>query len=591
MDIQNLVEKINNNPKTSFLFVFFGLILYQIVLIFQGFELCDTGYYATFYQNILRNPASVQYNFGYWLTGIVGGSFVELFPESGLLGIRLLGVLNTSATIYIVYILLYKHLNKVALYLGLILVTTSFVGTPTEFYHNPFSSLLFVSAAYILYQGLEKNKYFLIVFSALLLALNVFARIPNILDLALILIFPIHAYYYKESKIIWIKRSLVFFFSFIISIISILGIMKIIGHYDLFVESIIGIKSLAGGSGGHGISTLFNRNINAYISVITNGLLLTILLLLLSFIAQSLKDFKIKNFVLIFILLVVLYSMIRDFSRMEILYYFSLISLCWNIYSKQNEIKILSWVGLFMLILMPIGSDDSIYMLGHYAIWIAVPLVVNLFIAEKFGVEFKIESLLPKNNYNFKLDNYSIKLVLVLFLVVFIGNNIFDVSHTSHFESRSRVYKKYSINNPRAKYIYTNHERATIINDLLDGIKPYVKEGDEIITYESIPMIYFLTKTKPYLGGPWLIGMSGSNLSNRIERVKKIKKTLPLVIRQKFATIGGFGISSNQFLSSTKEGTPYFSQDQIRVFNNFLIENKYKIIWQNTHFNLYAPQN
>ncbi|MEI6752090.1 MAG: hypothetical protein WCK78_02885 [Paludibacter sp.] len=591
MNVPKLLGKINNYPQKSFFLVFLGLVLYQLVLIFQSFELCDTGYYATCYQNILRNPSSVVFNFGYWFTGIVGGVFVELFPESGLLGIRFLGVLNTSATIYIVYKLLNGYLNNIALYLGLILVTTSFVITPTEFYHNPFSSFLFVYASYLLFQGINKNKLILIVFCAILLALNAFARLPNILDIALILIFPIHAFYYKESKIIWIKRSLVLLFSFLISIISILGIMKIIGHYDLFIENILELKSEAGGSGSYNLFTLINRNINAYIHVFSTGLLITVFLLILSYISQMLNNFKIKNFLLVFILLIALYFMIRFISRIELLYYFSLISLFWNIYSKENEIKILSWIGLFMLILMPIGSDDSIYMLGYYSIWIAVPLVVNLFITEKFGVAIKIESLVPKNNYHFKLDNHSIKLVLVMFLVVFIGKNIVDVSHTSHFESRSRIHRTFSINNPRTKYIYTTNERAKIVNDLLDGIKPYIKEGDEIITYESIPMIFYLTKTKPYLGSPWLIAMSGSSLSNKIERVKKIKKTLPLVIRQKFPTIGGFGIPSDQFLSSTKNGNLYFSQEQIRVFNNFLIENKYKIIWQNTYFNLYAPQN
>lgn len=78
-------------------------VFYQILFIFQGLDLSDEGFYATFYQQIFNDPQSVAFNFMYWLTGILGGAWYYLFPHLGLLGFRILGVIVTSATLILTY--------------------------------------------------------------------------------------------------------------------------------------------------------------------------------------------------------------------------------------------------------------------------------------------------------------------------------------------------------------------------------------------------------------------------------------------------------------------------------------------------------
>src|SRR5580765_719845 len=77
------------------------LFLYQVIFIFQGVDLSDEGFYATFYQQIYKNPEATQYNFMFWFSGIVGGAFDYVFHGLGIWGMRLAGVLVTTSTIII----------------------------------------------------------------------------------------------------------------------------------------------------------------------------------------------------------------------------------------------------------------------------------------------------------------------------------------------------------------------------------------------------------------------------------------------------------------------------------------------------------
>src|SRR5882724_10410419 len=78
--------------KVSLNSFFFFLFFFQIIFIFQGLYFVDEGFHSTFYQQIFNEPQSVEYNFMFYLSGVIGGAWLRLFPEYGLLGLRLGGV-------------------------------------------------------------------------------------------------------------------------------------------------------------------------------------------------------------------------------------------------------------------------------------------------------------------------------------------------------------------------------------------------------------------------------------------------------------------------------------------------------------------
>src|SRR6202008_469986 len=148
----------NMNTRVFFLLLF----LYQLVFIFQGIDFLDEGFTATFYQQFFHDPTSVEYNFMFWLSGLVGAIFNYLFPDSGLLGLRFLSIIFTTSTILIVYNLLKPYINKTNLKIGLLLVTLSVCHNPKIFHYNFLSILLYSATASLLFNGLKKNNWLLL---------------------------------------------------------------------------------------------------------------------------------------------------------------------------------------------------------------------------------------------------------------------------------------------------------------------------------------------------------------------------------------------------------------------------------------------
>src|SRR5450432_2535429 len=117
---RSYLEKIFDGMNDKLFFVL--IIFVQFIFIFQGLDFTDSGFDADFYSRIFNDPSTVQYNFMYWFTGIIGGIWLKLFPGLGILGLRIAGVLITTSTCLITYSLLRKYLRTGPLRLSLLFI-------------------------------------------------------------------------------------------------------------------------------------------------------------------------------------------------------------------------------------------------------------------------------------------------------------------------------------------------------------------------------------------------------------------------------------------------------------------------------------
>ena len=105
--------------RTLFWAAIAGLVLYQLLGVFWGFELCDSGFYLTFYDHIYDAPDTVSYNFMYYLSGLLGGLVAKVLPaQCSMLLMRVAGVLVNLAIMLLLYRALRPHLGQKALLLG-----------------------------------------------------------------------------------------------------------------------------------------------------------------------------------------------------------------------------------------------------------------------------------------------------------------------------------------------------------------------------------------------------------------------------------------------------------------------------------------
>ena len=90
--LSRLNSAVNAHLWRAFAVVALLLAVWQLPGVLFGLDLCDAGFYLTFYDNIFTRPATVSYNFMYYLSGLLGGLLQMLFPAMGVVGMRLAGL-------------------------------------------------------------------------------------------------------------------------------------------------------------------------------------------------------------------------------------------------------------------------------------------------------------------------------------------------------------------------------------------------------------------------------------------------------------------------------------------------------------------
>ena len=561
------------------------VLIYYSLLSMQGFSFVDSGWYATFYSYIYDYPESVEYNYLYWFTGMIGGLFVKLFPNTGLYGIRLLGAINVVGILIVIYTIMKSKIDRIYIYIGIIfLAIFASYEYPSEFYHNNFSAFMYVVAAMFLIKGADNEKKIYYFIAGIFLMINVFVRLPNVLCLILPAI--IFIVYNKRYNMTINNYVLPIIAGYFIGFMLLMVLMIINGHFELYVNAVKSLMPIAQGDteNSHSLLRLTKINVNAYRSVLVNGSFLFVLIVIISSILNTskVKAYKVlKNIVYVLAFLLFVYLIYRR-SYITILYYFLLLSLFIALRDDDYKINILALISLFMLIVMPIGSDWSIFNYNS-AIWLSMPVMFYVINESEISIVFKL-----KENENIAIFANNLKKVLILFMASFMLCVIYSIANQAFFDKGSRLNKVYSINNEKLKYIYTTKEKAKIVNDMLSGISQYINKGDYLIAYESIPMVYYMTETIPFLNDSWLINSASTSLEKKLAEVKVKNKKLPPIIRQKFETILEFGEPTDNYITDKRQSTWYVSSRQTRIFNQFIKENKYEQIWSNKYFVLYS---
>ena len=159
-----------------------GLIMaWPLLLVDKGFDLIDTGYYLAFFRDSLRLPD--HNTLSQVLTNWLGALIYAALPDSGqMLALRLICVGFYALITWFSFLVLREHfplwLNLLALALASV-QATALIYTVS---YNTFSYLFLSAAILLLYRGLARNRPLFLYLAAIILGLNPFVRLPNLLQ-------------------------------------------------------------------------------------------------------------------------------------------------------------------------------------------------------------------------------------------------------------------------------------------------------------------------------------------------------------------------------------------------------------------------
>ncbi|WP_445957200.1 hypothetical protein [Yeosuana sp.] len=558
----------------------------QIFLAFQGFDMCDEGFSLTFYQQFFNAPESVEYNFVYWLSGLVGGIWYLFYNEGGILWFRLLAIIVNSSTFILSYKLLKNHIKKNHALIGLSMVLFVNHFGFLAFYHNQLSALIAVFAASVLIRGISKNNLILIGLAGSLIGINIFSRLPNVTLLVWLLVIPFSGFLNSDKLKKVLKSMLVFAFGVVSGVFFILVIMYFIGHLGIMERASLSIINLGGTDGStHNIISLFKTYWFNYKKVFTSFSWLVAISLVILIIENLFKNKTFLKRVLYLIPFLGLFILFRK-GGIQIMYAIGFIGTLWVLFSKQEKhsTKILALLGLLMMLFLPLGSAGGMYDSGYMWIWLSVPFFIH-FLSEIKNTTFIIKT---KGNYISRdLSALMVENLMLTIVLSYFVSKAYSISQEAYFDKGSRVEKTYTINCKYARAVYTTKERATITNELLRNLQRYINPDDYLLAYDCIPMIHFLTNTKPYMYNPWVWVYDGNSFEEKIEKAEREIPILPIVVQQKFSTIGAFSIPLTDYMDETKEETYLYNSRRVLAMNSFLKRNKYYLVWSNQYFNIY----
>lgn len=573
--------------NVKYILCFGFLILIQILIAMQGFDVCDEGSKLTFFQNFYSDIGSVRYNFVHYVSGIIGGIWYNLFPKGGILWFRVLTIIVQSATFLIAFNFLKNIFDRKVVFFGLCVTLFindfGFIG----FYHNHLTALMSLLAVVTLfYAVLQKNKLFFFL-AGILVGINIFTRIPNVLLISYgFIVFYDKLFLHTKTKwaVFW-KRFSFYVLGVLFGILLVILFQMSHGHFTYMLEALDTLFQFSRApDSDHNLFKVFRMElINYYKIVKYMSVLVALYIVYFGFYIKINRNKPSLGILSIGVL--ASFSYLIFIGGIRFFYAFCTLILFYLLFKRGVNVKLrlLAFLSLVSMYVTPLGSSEGIYNAGYINLWTALPLSTG-FIASRFSWMTPL--------FSTSLRQKSLNLFVVLFVSAALLTKVYQISHNAYFDYGPRWKKTYPIKSEFARGIYTTKEKAEVINELLEILPKYVSKGDLLLTYDSVPMIHFFTQTRPFMYNPWVWIYDGASFSNKLKKAVSERPYLPIIVQQKFETIGGFGVPSEFYLREDKTREVYsYNLERVITFNTFIKENRYSILWSNDYFNIYGTDN
>lgn len=577
-----------------------AIIVYPLLFIWQGLDFTDTGYALTNYQQIFNDPSCIAASMGVILTNVIGGLW--MLCVGGLFGARLGGVLVTYLTIGIVYLTLRPHFKKSQLLAGLLFATLFICHTRLIDYYN-LTALFFVLGTLFLIEGIKREQGFRIAIAGAILGTNIFIRFPNVIGFGLISGICFYGYLINLPFKTQLKQMGYYFFGYILAILFVVGILKLSGYLSSYIFSLHYLSQIAENSNsGYGIIQQSMKFINNNFRVAKQLIVVVFSLFLLS---KSLSWLQNKNRVISYFAISVLFGLVVFLlTRINFLNLFDnnetkirallavmgilYIVLFWQILSigkhpdkSSAALSLTCFLAFLLMICTPIGSAGTA-VVSIYGLWLAFPIafccLANLKSVSFNSVHITNIAKAPWLNLNAKETSIAKKIILCTILII-----SFASSYT-YRDSKNRLMMCYSVAHPLLKFSFTTQCRAKVVQELVNELPLHVKQNEYLLEYESVPMVHFLTRTKPFLYGSWSMAIPPKQLKEMLYKSLSEKKVLPVIVRAKGSTA-----DCNWPANHNVNNRPDKIADRV-ILEAFIEEFNYQIIWENDFFQILKPE-
>jgi hypothetical protein len=558
------------------------IIVYPLLFIWQGLDFTDMGYWLTGYQQFLIAPEGISTGLLNWASYALGWLVATVSSDFGVVTFKIAFVPIVWLILYLVYMLIHDKTPKnwQIIILPILFITQAYVIAKTTgnyINYNNLTALFFILTALTLYRGLTTTSLFLIGLSGFFVGFNLFVRFPNLLGIILILLIVMWGWTNNSKLIDILRQSSSFLLGIAIAVIMVFMLIGLSGHMDYYLDGLANIFIAATDTESHHSSgRLLKLFIRDHLFAFIGG---TLALLGSYFIANLLQSttriIKIFTILSLSIIIIPIFNYANSWKWFVTgaMYLVLLAGVGYGL-KRDKPLMLLCLLAGSVLLLVPLGSGNGMYN-ALYGSWLALPLMFVLLVR-----------LLDSGFKHFKWKFLSISLTPLPLMAMLIVSVILLFSMGKFFYTQrdhpNRLLMTHNVvGYPSLNGVYTTKARARVVEELLNELNKHVEIGDVLLTYNEIPMLHYLTKTRPWLENPWIMLASPEVIRNKLKQKIIQGEQLPVIVR----AIGN--TSSPYWPVNSKEFSKNSHENKIRlIFSHFERENSYRVIWSNDFFEI-----
>lgn len=566
------------------------LVLFSLMHIGEGVTVTDTGYnYGNF---VFFDSLDDMWKFSTYLAGALGALFTRLPFGQTMLGLNFYTGLIKVAVALLAYYFCVRvcKMRKEVVFAGEMLAL-GLCWCPTALTYNYLTYFLFSAGAMLLYAALVKEKNVYFVLAGVALGLNVFVRLPNLAEMALIVVVWLCGILYRQKTGKVIKNTLLCVLGYIIGLACVF--VYIICRYGLnrYMDGISALFAMTDEAGSYTVKAMIVDMIKVYLQYIgyfAGGLLLVAIgMILFKVFDKKFMAVKCFFYTAVVLAVVILYYKLgmfnfnyRAYTSMfgwgVILLTFCLaLGAFWILFTKkEKEEKIMAAIVCVIILITPLGSNNHLYSPMN-----------NLFLVAPFFINYiwyllsGQKSCIMVGKVEFSTVPYKITIV-ILGAAVWLQSVIFGANFVFRDGVNGEARNAQVEENAVLTGMYTTQENAENLQELNSYLEENELVGKDAILFGNVPALAFYYELTPALSSTWpdLQSFAFNKFEAEINELAEEGKR-PVVV-----------MSSNPADVGKDEGAKDSLMKKMQCLENFMTENSYKQGFSNDAFTVYISR-
>ncbi|MEO8180577.1 MAG: glycosyltransferase family 39 protein [Deltaproteobacteria bacterium] len=539
------------------------------LLIWQGLDFTDQGYLLTGYRCFFRYPEATEDSANLWLTNFVGAIWDALFGDLGVLGMRALWALCMSCCVLLAFRLA-RALSQPHTAAVSALVASAFLSDrhATWFSYNALSTLIFTCAAVCLIRGIWQQRSRWLFGAGVLLGIGPFARLPNLLACALIAALGFAALLEPERRRRLAQDVGVTLLGIVSGVCGMLALIYAQGDATQYFRSVLDLFEPSAQAAGYSAHSLLGTFVKDQALALGWGLGVCLGAVGLARIFRW-RPGSARWLVPIACACGVFVLAHKSQSwRWAVTgtTYLLLAAVVLGAWQRSAEQRVAAFTLLLLVVIAPLGSNLGIKN-AHMGLWLALP--ASLALLHTIGAP--------------GLWGQAPKLALIAGIVL--GGEALYQAATYTYRDSARSQLTSAVGHPQLRGQYTSPARAKAVGEVLAALESRVAPGDYLLAYEGTPLLQYLTRTRPYLNRPWLMGYEqGTVVAELAREAPQRTGCLPVAV---VTTKSARGFEWPQHAKPLEAGEPYRG---VRLaLTAFLQAHGYTRTWGNGFFEILEP--